>query len=807
MPDAVDYRFINGWVATGDLPCREALRKVVHKRSVTVPRVLDYSNVYLGGEDPRVDFSTFCVRPTLVTRWLHSKLFSNLAQPIKISLETCGGLHLWLNGRKVVQLDHYQRNEPTTAYYELQLRKGENELIVFLEDLHERDTNCYFVMTLVHGQDISSGIALDLDQQFAKEIERTLEGLRTNKIFYSDEWVCIEADYRPSQPVPVVLDTDIQPFAALTMNALSSDMPMASDIHFVVDENFDQAALFDATGLMAGCVSLRFVVQIEGIAFSRALGTTLLPQPESMRLPTLAARKQLALQHMLQQGKKEPARALAALAQNSRLDLAEAILRNVLVPIAERHDCADFCLLPLLWAYQQFHDSRLSENFWQQVRFEILNFRYWLDEPGDDVMWFWSENHVLCFHVAQYLAGTLFPEDLFPNSGKYGVQHKVQAASRLQLWFDSIAEHGLAEWNSAAYYPIDLLALFTLMVNAQESSLVNQARQLIDQIFVMTALHTVDGVAAGSQGRVYEKELLAGPATELASIAAVAFGGDWYPGYDRASALLALTDYEPPVICQQLLQVPLGESLYARYSQGLGHNARITLWKTPSVQLSTVADYKTGCKGHQQHFLDVQTNAHPLARFWVNHPGDLRVWGGSRPSYWAGNAVQPKVAQYKNMGLMIFDHRAFDDVINFSHLFVPAMLCDQLVVHDHWLFARTGNALIGVYCSSLLKAQQQGLYAGCEWRAYGKQVAWLCLVEELSDNQDFKAYIDNCLSRVVSFDAHANRFAVTHEDGLVALCYQQGLSLDNLPMPFAPLCAVPHIAFNHSPFVAWSELD
>ena len=28
----------------------------------------------------------------------------------------------------------------------------------------------------------------------------------------------------------------------------------------------------------------------------------------------------------------------------------------------------------------------------------ILGFRYWLDEPGNDVMWYWSENHVLCFH-------------------------------------------------------------------------------------------------------------------------------------------------------------------------------------------------------------------------------------------------------------------------------------------------------------------------------------------------------------------------------------------------------------------------
>ena len=38
MPDAVDYRFVNGWVATGDLPCREALRAALHGREIPVCR-------------------------------------------------------------------------------------------------------------------------------------------------------------------------------------------------------------------------------------------------------------------------------------------------------------------------------------------------------------------------------------------------------------------------------------------------------------------------------------------------------------------------------------------------------------------------------------------------------------------------------------------------------------------------------------------------------------------------------------------------------------------------------------------------
>ncbi|WP_428243915.1 hypothetical protein [Gynuella sp.] len=807
MPDAVDYRFINGWVDTGDLPCREALRELLARRDIVVPDGLVFPEVYLGGDDPRVDFSTFRFRPTLVTRWLRCSLFSAQAQTTTFTVETCGGVHIWLNGSKVVQLDHYQRNEPTVQQVSFDVSAGDNDILVFLEDLHERDTSCYFLMTLVKGSDLKAGIELDLDEQYAKEIERTLDGLRTDKVFYHEEMVRIVADYLPQVPVRVRLDTGSHPSETVTMNVLLDGMKMDRDIAFTVDQQFSVADLFDSTGLKAGCVSLRFIVEVDKTCFSRTLGTTLLSPPQSMHMPELAQRKQAALQHMLVTGKDEPARALAALAQNQNLELAERIIKQALKPIHERHDCADFWILPLIWMYRSYAGTLLADEVWEQIREAILGFRYWLDEPGDDVMWFWSENHVLCFHVAQYLAGSLFPDEKFSNSGKTGQEHKQQAFLRLQRWFDSVDSHGLAEWNSAAYYPIDFLGLFTLMVNADDAEMSQRARGLIDQIFIMVALHTINGVCAGSQGRVYEKELLAGPVTELGSIAAVAFGGDWYPGYDRVSALLALSDYEPPKAARELLQVRPGQHIYAKYTQGLDHNAKVTLWKSPSVQLSTVSDYKTGIKGHQQHFLDVQTNAHAMARFWINHPGDMKVWGGSRPSYWAGNAVHPRVAQYKNMGFMIFDHRAFPEVINFTHIFAPKLVCDEFVVDHNWLFARTGSALIGVFASAELQALEHGLYAGYEWRVHGPQSAWVVMVAEIGEYESLVDFQQACRNRGATFDAQSNTVSIQHDDGAIQLNYQQGLTLNGEQQAFAPLTVVPNVALNDGELQPWTQMN
>ncbi len=60
----------------------------------------------------------------------------------------------------------------------------------------------------------------------------------------------------------------------------------------------------------------------------------------------------------------------------------------------------------------------------------ILNFRYWMDEPGDDVMWFYSENHALMFHTLSAAGrGAVSVGDLFQqrHDGPYRCSRKRRA--------------------------------------------------------------------------------------------------------------------------------------------------------------------------------------------------------------------------------------------------------------------------------------------------------------------------------------------------------------------------------------------
>ena len=96
--------------------------------------------------------------------------------------------------------------------------------------------------------------------------------------------------------------------------------------------------------------------------------------------------------------------------------------------INKRFDCADFKLTTLIRIYLQFGDI-LPQQTRDKIKNTILNFKYWMDEPGKDSMCFWSENHQMLFSGAEYLAGQTFPDEIFINDGKRGKEHMEKAFS------------------------------------------------------------------------------------------------------------------------------------------------------------------------------------------------------------------------------------------------------------------------------------------------------------------------------------------------------------------------------------------
>lgn len=83
----------------------------------------------------------------------------------------------------------------------------------------------------------------------------------------------------------------------------------------------------------------------------------------------------------------------------------------------------------------------------------MAGYRYWADEPGDDVMWFFSENHALMFHICQYFAGKSMPERVFTCSGLTGRRPPGKRRAAGCLVRKLFAEFA-TEWNSVPICPL-----------------------------------------------------------------------------------------------------------------------------------------------------------------------------------------------------------------------------------------------------------------------------------------------------------------------------------------------------------------
>lgn len=789
MPDRVDYRFVNGWtdVQTGDMPCRQALRDALPHRAPPCPTG-PFDDLCIGLDGAELDFSCFRHRPTLIVRGFRCRIRGT--GTARFRLATCGGLRLWLDDRPVAVFEPFTRNRPQTAEIALDLTDAA-VLTLRLEDLHERDTTCFFSMTLIEGAAVATALPPGQAADGIDRLAQVMASLRTEGLFHADGPITLVADVAPDTPLPVTV-ANLAPFGR---GGIVADPAAARRVTAVLTPEAPRAVLATAGPDLPGCLSLRIEAQAGRARLVRALGTTVLPAGTALT-GDLPARKAQAAALIAAAAGFEPSVAALLALRGQNPDHVGAIAAAVLTTIEDRHDCSDFSILPLLRLWRDAR-SALAPPLRDRMRAAFLGYRYWLDEPGNDVMWFWSENHVLCFHAAQLVAGRLFPDAVFPNSGKTGAQHAAQAAGRLDRWFASIAEHGLCEWNSAAYYPIDMLGLFTLHDMAPDFR--DRARAVLDRVFVMAALHTSGGTPAGTQGRCYEKELLAGPMTELGSVMALALGGTLRTGYDRAAALFCLSDYAPPPLADLAAPAP-GRWLEARYTQGLGHEGRLSLWKSAEGQLSTVTDLRTGQQGHQAQVLDVQLSRHPMARLWINHPGELKPWGERRPSLLAGNRVMPRVAQAGPVALMIHDlDRPWTDLHLTQVCADPGAFGPPERSGGWQVFGQT----VGVWCSAPLSPVTAGLYRGALWRAAGRRLAWAVAMR--LPGEDAAVFAARLAGASMAFDADALVLRARGLGPALELSFDGPLLVDGVAQIFGPLTPEPHIARDGGPLTAWSS--
>lgn len=766
--DRVSYRFVNGFVDVGDLPCRVALWRELKSRRVAFRHQFEIDGLYLPGFNRRVEFSGFWHRPTRLARWLKTELVPAHAGDYVFRLATCGGVRIWVDGVECAVFEPFRRNRESETEIRLPLKAGGSEVVVLTEELAERDALWYFELTSLGPDMLTAHLPVAISGATVGLLKDLAAEVRPEPLHVRDGRLRLRVE-RPAI-VDVTVRGRIQPSVHM------SDKPPLLDVQGLLKAGSTTVELPGADGLADGYHPLELTFSVGDNRVSRhiAFATFTAPFRDLSGRP-LAERKALALDYAAAKGEMRIGRAIAILATGRSTDATvQAIIADTLATIDERRDCSDFVMVPLLWLYADYRDD-LPEATRHEIRRAVLDYRYWVDEPGNDVMWFWSENHVLCFHVSQYLAGRLLPEETFSCSGRRGSEQARLGEERLSKWFDSVERHGLAEWNSAAYYPIDFIGLLALE-HLGEGAIKARARALLDRLMLMIGLHTLAGVPAGTMGRAYDKELRAGPLTELAPFATVAFGKGWLNDGVAALPMFCSGGYEPPAAACAVVEPEPDKALTAHYVQGHDEAARLALYKTAAVQLSSMVDGKPGGRGHQQHVVDLRFAADPFARAWINHPGEDDPWGSQRPSYWAGNGSLPRVAQYENVAMLLFD-LGENARQPFTHAYVQTDAFDAVERFGNWIVLRAGRGFAGLSATRPIEAVTTGPGAGIEFRAEGLHCGWVALVGEGSSPADFAAFQDHLAGVSMSLDATGQLVFDRPGSATLALDREHGLTV------------------------------
>ncbi len=229
----------------------------------------------------------------------------------------------------------------------------------------------------------------------------------------------------------------------------------------------------------------------------------------------------------------------------------QELIESALNYIDSRLDCSDFVLLGIMRLYYQLSQKPLVRpEILQHSKKTMLTFKYWPDEPGNDSMCYWTENHHIMFAVNEYLAGQLFPDEIFSNSKMLGREKVTKASKRILKWLDLRFYTGFNEWLSNIYFDEDLTALLNLIDFCNDSEIVRKAKIIVDLLLFDMALNSFYGQFVSTHGRCYTAEKKNALMESTTDTMKLVFGMGVFANQDNMSAVtLALSEnYTPPEV-------------------------------------------------------------------------------------------------------------------------------------------------------------------------------------------------------------------------------------------------------------------
>lgn len=724
------------------------------------------------GRNDFIEFSTFYRGLTVVEYYAFTEVVAPEDGEWAARLWAAGAVDLWLNEEPVTRLNVTRYRNPDFGDVRLRLRQGRNRICVRLQCLGVRDTRILFGLALPEPR----GVTIRMPRAGGlAQAARWLDAVRGD-----GNHGLVAKEGAPAEVVVTIA------------GAGAVAWPEGERVF-----GFGGARPANACVAvrMAGAREFRRMFEFPG---NRPAGRA----PEGDRRAA-----HLAFVAKAGVGGEAPAawnavvlpllarRLLGVTTANDARDFAGSVAM-----VDARQDCADFVLAGLL-RLEWLKLATPAES--AEIERAALAFRYWTDEPGNDAMCFHSENHSLLFHGCQLLAGRLYPDKVFGNSGKTGEEQARIALPRIRAWAEHIGVRGFEEFNSGTYMPITIAAMLNIVEFGGDAELAARLSGQVDGIYRDLARHSFKGGVISPQGRVYGDVLFPEETGTQALLALASEATDVNLEGPRSAAEQRMGDwvafpasakgYRPPEDLGELIRRPV--SMVYRHA-----DVQIVLEKTADTILTSLAvpaipregeqpgnDLRPGGAGYQQHLW--QATLGRDCHVFVNHPGGTFDGTKSRPGYWHGNGLLPRVRQ--NGRILQAIHVIADgrwtrpeitpDVWNwgststvrpydvhpipFTHAHWPADAFDREVRRGGWVFGQKDGGLIGVWCSERLVAHHDVL-TGRELRATGPLSAWLVVCGSVTTDGTLENFMAACEARAPGFDRVALTMSVKGEPAM-----------------------------------------
>jgi hypothetical protein len=218
--------------------------------------------------------------------------------------------------------------------------------------------------------------------------------------------------------------------------------------------------------------------------------------------------------------------------------------------IKGEYDCSDFRLVNTVRILYEAGD-KIPAEYKAKIEDVLLNFRWWWDEPGENSMCYWSENHQILFASAEYLVGQLYPETVFPSSGLTGKEHMEKARKRAMDWLEMRWNYGYIEFNSGVYYKEDIGALINLIDFAEDKELVTKSQIAMDLLFYDVAVQNIHTMFVTTSGRAYSGNRTGGPGSTLGGLTQYYWGNGKEISPGMMYGMISSEKYKlPPVLAE-----------------------------------------------------------------------------------------------------------------------------------------------------------------------------------------------------------------------------------------------------------------